>query len=107
MLALSVVSTFGKFLLALSVEASDSTIQGPLSVNWSCQRIGTCRLCSENQNFCHEMNAAKGNLAVALLVIFVGFCNDMSSVTDVFSYSIIFSGIIIGICPDPVLDLSR
>ena len=25
---------------------------------------------------------------------------DMSSVTDVFSYSIIFSGIVIGICPE-------
>ena len=62
-------------MLALS-EASDSTIQGLLSVNCSCQHIGSCRLCSENRNFCNETNTAKSNLAVALLVIMVGFCTD-------------------------------
>ena len=38
MLAISelCVSTFGTYLLALS-EASDSTIEGPLAVKWSCE----------------------------------------------------------------------
>ena len=38
------------------------------------QHIGSCRLCSED--FCRETNAAKGNLAVALLAIVVAFCTD-------------------------------
>ena len=37
---------------------------------------------------------------LSLWWVFALIAEDMSSVTDVFSYSIIFSAIVIGICPE-------